>query len=323
MSKAQLAQALSLMPVTNDPNLLVGLNTADDAGVYKLSDEFALVYTVDIMAPMVEDPSTFGMIAAANCISDIYAMGGIPKLGLNIIGFPAKNDTSILAEILKGGQTKAQEAGVTICGGHTFNSEALFYGLSVVGYINPKKIITNAGAKPGDVVLLTKPVGVGTIVQALLLDRADGIDIKPVLEGMMTLNKNASMTMQEIGVDAATDITGYGLVGHLVEMAEASNVGIELFASEIPVYKGALKILKTGIIEPGITMNRNSFEKKVELSNIDSTIVNIMFGSETSGGLAIVLPEEKVEIFINKYQRSVKVIGRITEEHPGTIKILP
>ncbi|MGQ9817002.1 MAG: selenide, water dikinase SelD [bacterium] len=323
MSKAQLAQALSLMPVTNDPNLLVGLNTADDAGVYKLSDEFALVYTVDIMAPMVEDPSTFGMIAAANCISDIYAMGGIPKLGLNIIGFPAKNDTSILAEILKGGQTKAQEAGVTICGGHTFNSEALFYGLSVVGYINPKKIITNAGAKPGDVVLLTKPVGVGTIVQALLLDRADGIDIKPVLEGMMTLNKNASMTMQEIGVDAATDITGYGLIGHLVEMAEASNVGIELFASEIPVYKGALKILKTGIIEPGITMNRNSFEKKVELSNIDSTIVNIMFGSETSGGLAIVLPEEKVEIFMNKYQRSVKVIGRITEEHPGTIKILP
>ncbi|MGQ9535597.1 MAG: selenide, water dikinase SelD [bacterium] len=323
MSKAQLAQALSLMPVTNDPNLLVGLNTADDAGVYKLSDEFALVYTVDIMAPMVEDPSTFGMIAAANCISDIYAMGGIPKLGLNIIGFPAKNDTSILAEILKGGQTKAQEAGVTICGGHTFNSEALFYGLSVVGYINPKKIITNAGAKPGDVVLLTKPIGVGTIVQALLLDRADGIDIKPVLEGMMTLNKNASMTMQEIGVDAATDITGYGLIGHLVEMAEASNVGIELFASEIPVYKGALKILKTGIIEPGITMNRNSFEKKVELSNIDSTIVNIMFGSETSGGLAIVLPEEKVEIFMNKYQRSAKVIGRITEEHPGTIKILP
>lgn len=311
------------MPVVKDPNLLVGLNTADDAGVYKLSDDFALVYTVDIMAPMVEDPYTFGMIAAANCISDIYAMGGIPKLGLNIIGFPAKNDISILGEILKGGQTKAQEAGVIICGGHTFNSEVLFYGLSVVGYINPQKIIANAGAKPRDLILLTKPIGVGTIVQALLLDRADGIDIKPVLEGMMTLNKNASMTMQEIGVDAATDITGYGLVGHLVEMAEASNVGIELFTSEIPIYKGAIEVLKAGITEPGITMNRNSFEKKVELNNVDSTIVNIIFGSETSGGLAIVLPEEKLKIFMDKYQRSAKVIGRITKEHSGTIKLLP
>lgn len=311
------------MPVINEPNLLVGLNTADDAGVYKLSEDFALVYTVDIMAPMVEDPYTFGMIAAANCISDIYAMGGIPKLALNIIGFPAKGDTTILGEILKGGQTKAQEAGVVICGGHTFNSEAMFYGLSVVGYINPKKIITNAGAKPDDVILLTKPIGVGTIVQALLLDKAEGIDVKPVIEGMKALNKYASMTMQEIGVDSATDITGYGLVGHLIEMAEASNVGIELYTSAIPIYRGAIEIIKAGIIEPGIAMNRNSFEKKVELNNMDVNITNLIFGSETSGGLAIVLPEHKVKIFIDRYQRSAKIIGRITKEHPGTIKLLP
>lgn len=311
------------MPVINDPNLLVGLNTADDAGVYKLSEDFALVYTVDIMAPMVDDSHNFGMIAAANCISDIYAMGGIPKLALNIIGFPTKSDTSILGEILKGGQTKAQEAGVVICGGHTFNSEALFYGLSVVGYINPKKIITNAGAKPDDVILLTKPIGVGTIVQALLLDKAEGIDVKPVIEGMMALNKNASMTMQEVGVDSATDITGYGLVGHLVEMAEASNVGIELYTSAIPIYRGAIEIIKAGIIEPGITMNRSSFEKKVELNNIDVNIVNLIFGSETSGGLAIVLPEQKVKIFMDRYQRSAKIIGRVTKQHPGTIKLLP
>lgn len=311
------------MPVINDPNLLVGLNTADDAGVYKLSEDFALVYTVDIMAPIVEDPYTFGMIAAANCISDIYAMGGIPKLALNIIGFPTKGDTTILGEILKGGQTKAQEAGVVICGGHTFNSEELFYGLSVVGYINPKKIITNAGAKSDDVILLTKPIGVGTIVQALLLDKAEGIDVKPMIEGMMALNKNASMTMQEVGVDTATDITGYGLVGHLVEMAEASNVGIELYTSAIPIYRGAIEIIKAGIIEPGIPMNRDSFEKKVELNNIDVNIVNLIFGSETSGGLAIVLPEQKVKIFMDRYQRSAKIIGRVTKEHPGTIKLLP
>ncbi len=301
----------------------MGLNTADDAGVYKLTEEFALVYTVDVMAPMVEDPFTFGLVAAANCISDVYAMGGTPKLGLNIIGFPAKNDTAILGEILRGGQKKAQEAGLTICGGHTFNSENLFYGLAVVGFINPRKIITNAGAKPNDVILLTKPIGVGTMVQALLLDKAEGIDFKPVIDGMTALNKNASITMQEIGVDAATDITGYGLVGHLVEIAEASNAGIELFASKIPIYKGALEILESGIVEPGIKMNQDSFGNRVELAGIDTNLSRIMFGSETSGGLAIVLPEEKVNQFMEKYQRSVRIIGRIKKENPGKITVLP
>ncbi len=318
-----MAQALSVLPEVNDPNLLVGLNTADDAGVYKLSEDFALVYTVDVMAPMVEDPFTFGLVAAANCISDIYAMGGVPKLGLNIIGFPANGDTAILGEILRGGQKKAEEAGLTICGGHTFNSESLFYGLAVVGFINPKKIITNAGAKPGDVILLTKPIGVGTMIQALLLDKAEGIDFKPVIDGMTTLNRNASIVMQEIGVDAATDITGYGLVGHLVEMAEASNVGIEIFASKIPVYKGALEVLKSGIIEPGIKMNQDSFNSRVELTGIDSNLSKIIFGSETSGGLAIVLPEIKTSQFMEKYQRSARVIGRIKKENPGKITVLP
>ncbi len=305
-----------------DPNLLVGLNTADDAGVYKINDELALVYTVDILAPVVEDPYLFGMIAATNCISDIYAMGGEPKLGLNVVGFPNAGDPKILGEILKGGQVKAQEAGVTICGGHTFNSEGIMYGLSVIGYINPKKIITNANAKPGDVILLTKPIGVGTVIQATLLDKIEGIDLKPVFEGMTTLNKNASKVMQEIGVDAATDITGYGLAGHLIEMAEASNVGIELWSSKIPVYPGAIEILKEGIVEPGITMNIKSFSDRVEKGDINPEIGNLIFGSETSGGLAIVLPEEKVNLFIEKYQRSARVIGCITKEHPNILKIL-
>lgn len=304
-----------------DPNLLVGLNTADDAGVYKVNDHLAIVYTVDILAPVVDDPYLFGMIAATNCISDIYAMGGEPKLALNVVGFPGNGDPVILGEILKGGQTKAQEAGVTICGGHTFNSEGIMYGLSVIGYINPQKIVTNANAKPGDVILLTKPIGVGTIIQATLLDKAEGIDLKPVFEGMTTLNKNASRVMQEVGVDAATDITGYGLVGHLVEMAEASNVGIELYASKIPVYPGAFEILKSGIVEPGITMNIKSFSDRVEKGDISMEIGNLVFGSETSGGLAIVLPEEKINLFMEKYQRSVRVIGCLTKEHPGILKI--
>ncbi len=311
------------MPEIKDTNLLVGLNTADDAGVYKINENLALVYTVDILAPLVEDPYLFGMIAAANCISDIYAMGGEPKLALNVVGFPGTGDPRILGEILRGGQTKAQEAGVTICGGHTFNSEGIMYGLSVIGYINPKKIITNANAKPDDVILLTKPIGVGTIVQATLLDRAEGIDLKPVYEGITTLNRNASLVMQEVGVDSATDITGYGLVGHLVEMAEASNIGIEIWISKIPVYPGAIDVIKKGIIEPGINMNTKSFSNRVEKSYDLGEIGNLIFGSETSGGLAIVLPEEKVKLFLEKYQRSARIIGKITQEHPGKLRILP
>ncbi len=317
-----MAKALSHLPTIADPNLLVGMNTADDAGVYKISDNFALVYTIDILAPVVDDPHLFGMIAATNCISDVYAMGGEPKLALNVVGFPGNGDPEILGAILKGGQAKAQEAGVTICGGHTFNSEGIMYGLSVIGYINPRKIVTNANAQPGDVILLTKPIGVGTIIQATLLDKATGLDLKTVFEGMTTLNKNASRVMQEIGVDAATDITGYGLVGHLVEMAEASNVGIELYASKIPVYPGATEILKNGIVEPGITMNIKSFADKVEKGNISPEMGDLVFGSETSGGLAIVLAENKVNLFIEKYQRSVRIIGRITKEHPGILRFI-
>ncbi len=306
------------------------MNTADDAGVYKLNDELALVYTIDILTPVVDDPYVFGMIAAANSLSDIFAMGGDPKIALNIMGFPAKDDPKILGEILRGGQEKAKEAGVTIAGGHTFNSDEIKYGLTVVGYIHPEKIITNAGAKPDDVIILTKPIGVGSIIQSLLLGQLPEVmqggassTFKLVIEAMSTLNKEASLAMREVGVEAATDITGYGLIGHLVEMAEASNVGIELSASKIPIHNGAIDILKKGIFEPGITMNQNSFNQKVDIKDVDKNISSILFGSETSGGLAIVLPEKKVNDFIEKYNKPVPIIGRITKENPGRLKILP
>ncbi|MEO0141855.1 MAG: selenide, water dikinase SelD [candidate division WOR-3 bacterium] len=323
MSKAQLARGLANLLEIKDPNLLVGMNTSDDAGVYKLSDDFALVLTVDLLAPVVEDPYTFGMIAATNCISDIYAMGGEPKLALNVIGYPEKGDPAILGKILAGGQAKAKEAGVVICGGHTFNTEGIMYGLSVVGYIHPKRIITNANARVGDVILLTKPIGAGTIIQAILLEKTEGIDPTQVIEGMTTLNQRAAQVMREIGVDAATDITGYGLAGHLIEMAEASKVSIELWGSKIPVYNGAIEIIRRGVIEPGINMNFNSFKDRVSLQNVTGEIGRLIFGSETSGGLAIVLPEEKVQLFLDKYQKSVRVIGRITKENPGQLKVLP
>jgi selenide,water dikinase len=323
MSAAQLAQALSGLPEVKDANLLVGFNTADDAMVYKLNSELALVYTIDVLTPVIDDAYIFGQIAAANCISDIYAMGGEPKLALNIIGFPVKGDPKILGDILKGGQEKTREAGITLAGGHTFNSEGIVYGLSVVGYVHPKKIFKNSSAKPGDSIILTKPLGVGSIVQALLMDRAENFDLKPIIEAMTTLNRDASRAMRQSGAHAATDITGYGLLGHLVEMAEASGAGIELRASKIPVHEGALDMIKNGISEPGIKMNRDSFLQKVDAKNVDEELMQLFFGAETSGGLAVVLPEQMLSVFFDHYKKDAAVIGRVTSENAGRVIVKP
>ena len=287
-----MAQALACLPPIEDPDLLVGTNTADDAGVYRLNDELALVKTVDILAPVVDDARTFGMVAAANCISDIYAMGGEPKLALNIAGFPGGDDPRTLGEILKGGQEKAGEAGVVVIGGHTFASDQVMFGMSVLGYIHPEKIVTNAGAKPGDVLILTKPIGVGTMIQATLTGQDESIDMKPVIESMTKLNREASAAMRAAGAHAATDVTGYGLIGHLVEMAEASKAGIEITLSKIPVHRDAHRILDKGIVEPGIAMNQKSFRDRVRHEGPDSNLVKLAFGSETSGGLIIALPPD-------------------------------
>ena len=311
------------MPPIEDPDLLVGTNTADDAGVYRLNDELALVKTIDILTPVVEDAYTFGMIAATNCISDVYAMGGDPKLALNIVGYPGMGDPNILGEMLKGGQQKATEAGVTVIGGHTFASPEIMFGMSVLGYIHPNKIITNAGAKPNDMLILTKPVGVGTVIQAMLMDKDQNIDMQPVIDAMTTLNRDASAAMRAAGANAATDVTGYGLMGHLVEMAEASKVGMEISLSKIPVHKGAVEILDNGIFEPGITMNQNSFGSRVDKGNSDSNLVNLVFGSETSGGLIIALPEERVNTFKANYKKNFDVVGRVTRENAGRVTLTP
>lgn len=318
-----MAQALACLPPIKDPDLLVGTNTADDAGVYRLNDELALVKTIDILAPVVDDAYTFGMIAAANCISDIYAMAGEPKLALNIVGYPESGDPATLGELLKGGHEKAKEAGVTIIGGHTFASTQIMYGLSVLGYIHPKKIITNAGARPDDIIILTKPVGVGTIIQAALLGKNEGIDLSPAIGTMTTLNRDASLAMRATGAHAATDVTGYGLMGHLVGMAEASKAGMEIQLEKIPVHKRALDILDQGIVEPGITMNINSFGTRVDRDNIHSNIAKLIFGSETSGGLIITLPAERLDVFTKNYKKHYAVIGRVTRDNPGRITLRP
>jgi len=323
MSAAQLAQALAILPRIKDKNLLVGVNTADDAGVYRISKNTAVVSSIDILTPVITDPKVYGMIVAANSISDIYAMGGDPTIALNIIGFPGNGDPEILGQILWGGQDKAQEAGVTIVGGHTFVADEIKYGLAVFGYIHPDKIITNAGAKPGDIIILTKPIGVGTLIQSVLEKKDQGIDMRRVIKAMTTLNRDAAHAMRQAGAHAATDITGYGLAGHLVEMAQASRVGIELRLSHIPVHKGALDILERGIKEPGIAMNLGSFSQNVKRKDNNSLLGNLIFGSETSGGLAIALSEDKLSIFKEKYSDAAPIIGKVTDKNPGVVTALP
>lgn len=323
MSAAQLAQALSILPRIKDKNLLVGVNTADDAGVYQISKNTAVVSSIDILTPVIIDPKVYGMIVAANSISDIYAMGGDPKVALNIIGFPGNGDPEVLGNILWGGQEKAQEAGVIIVGGHTFVADEIKYGLAVFGYIHPEKIITNAGAQPDDIIVLTKPIGVGILVQSVLEKKDHGIDIRRAISTMTTLNRDASHAMRQVGAHAATDITGYGLAGHIVEMAQASRVGIELRLSHIPVHKGALEILKQGIKDPGISMNLSSFSDHVLRKDDNSPLGNLIYSSETSGGLAIALPEDKLSLFQERYSNSAPVIGKVTEENPGIVTTLP
>jgi len=318
-----LAQALSILPEIEDENLLVGINTADDAGVYKVSEDLALVYTVDLLTPVVEDPYTYGQIAVANSISDIYAMGGEPKLALNVIGFPAKGDPETLGMILKGGQDKAKAADVRILGGHTFATPEIKYGLSVIGYINPKRIITNAGAKPGDIIILTKPLGKGIIVQSILIKEGKTVDLEPVIRSMTRLNREASEAMKNAGVHACTDITGYGLVGHLVEMAQASKVGVLLEASKLPIHDGAIDLLREGVEDPGIAMNMASFGDRVIFDGVDPVYSKLVFSSETSGGLVVVLSEDKLNTFIRSYPDDAPVIGHITEENPGKLRLVP
>src|SRR4030066_423147 len=226
MGHESLTQVLRHLPEVTDKNLLVGIKSADDAGGYKLTEELAIINTLDFFPPIIDDPYTFGQIAAVNALSDVYAMGGVPRLAMNIVAFPAGLDLSILEEIINGSMNKLSEAGVLLVGGHSIEDKEIKYGLSVTGLLHPKKVITNAGAKPGDMLILTKPIGVGVITTALKRRKIEPDEVKDVIDSMKALNDKASLIMQEVGVNACTDITGFGLLGHAMEMAEASRTGV-------------------------------------------------------------------------------------------------
>ncbi len=295
-----LDKALCGLDLPFDQNLLVGLDRADDAGVYRVSDELALVQTLDFFPPMVDDPFSFGQIAAANALSDIYAMGGVPKTAMNIVAFPAKTmDISILRTIIEGGLSKMKEAGVVLIGGHTVEDSELKYGLSVTGYIHPERILTKRNLQKGDRLILTKPLGTGIIATAIKAGLADQELIDRVTQAMATLNLYAALIMEDFTVHACTDITGFGFLGHLAEMVVDSGFGVHITASAVPVYPEALEWAAMGLIPAGAYNNRNYRGAFVDFAaSVQQRVQDLLFDPQTSGGLLIAVAAGEAESLV-------------------------
>lgn len=307
---------------------MVGLETSDDAGVYQLNDEVALVQTVDFFTPIVDDPFTFGQIAAANALSDVYAMGGTPLTALNLVAFPIKAlSLSILKEILRGGLSKMEEAGVALIGGHTVEDPEIKYGLSVTGIVHPNKILTNAKAKVGDQLVLTKPLGTGIISTALKGGMASEDAVKRMVESMITLNRKASEKMRTFGANACTDITGFSFIGHALEMAIASQVGMVIQSKNIPIFQEAMEYSRLGLIPGGAHSNRQFFSCRAEVhSNVPALLIDILYDPQTSGGLLISLPTDGAKRLVETLKKEgdlySSIVGQVVEEPRGKIQIV-
>jgi len=319
---------MAALPIIKHPNLLVGYETADDAGVYKLTDELALVQTLDFFTPIVNDPYHFGRIAAANSLSDVYAMGGKPLTAMNIVCFPIKDlPKEILKEILRGGLEKIHEAGALLVGGHSVDDKELKYGLSVTGLIHPDKIITNRGAKVGDRLILTKPIGMGVIATAIKGKMASQNAINNLIEVASTLNKKASEVMLKYSPHACTDITGFGLGGHLLEMARASKVEIAIYADNIPLIPESRGYARTGIIPAGSYAIKHYCEKSVEIDpRMETVLTDLIFDPQTSGGLLISLSPNLADACLKELKNEgikAAFIGEVLHTHQkGRLRIL-
>lgn len=323
-----LEQVLAEMPLPDDPNVLVGANTSDDAAVYKLQDDLALVKTLDFFTPIVDDPYYFGAIAAANALSDVYAMGAVPRFALNIVGFPVKRlELNVLRQIMKGASDKAAEAGISVLGGHSVEDTEPKFGMVVTGTVHPDKMLSNAGAMPGNALVLTKPLGTGILSTALKRGLLDSEGEQALITTMSALNKVASEEMDAYEVTACTDVTGFGLLGHLIEMTKASGVTAEIFAGAVPVLEN-VRQLATGNLVPGGTLNNLSFIANdvrfaEEVSQIDRYI---LADAQTSGGLLVALPRQNAELLLQSLVAKgieAVVVGRILEKGNGHVYVSP
>lgn len=324
---ADLSQVLRNLPTPMmDPNLLVGLDTSDDAGVYKLTDDIAMVQTLDFFTPIVDNPYDFGQIAAANAISDVYAMGGKPLTALNIVAFPISTlDKEILSEILRGAGEKLKEANITLVGGHSIDDKEPKFGLAVTGIVHPDKVRTNANARPGDKLILTKPIGVGILTTSIKKNLLTEEEIKQVTTVMTTLNKTAAEVMEHYDVHAATDVTGFGLLGHSSEIATGSNVGLTIYSNQVPILPRVRELAEAGSLPGGTKNNYNHVKDVVTYPDtMDSIDRHILCDAVTSGGLLLSVNGEEAEsLLIALQEKGVKasIIGEVTEENKGKILV--
>jgi selenide,water dikinase len=305
------------LPLNTDPNLLVGTNTADDAGVYRIAPDLALVQTVDFFTPILDDPYDFGQVAAANALSDVYAMGGEPLTALNILAFqPGMVEAEAVAEILRGGAEKAAEAGVVIVGGHSVQDAELKYGLSVTGRVHPDRIVRNVGARAGDRLVLTKPLGTGAITTGLKRGLVGDDVLRTVTAGMATLNRLASEAMLEVGVHAATDVTGFGLLGHLWEMVSGSGVSATVYAYNVPYYQGFTALAEQDVFPGGAYATRDYLKDHINVGDgVSETAVMSLCDPQTSGGLLIAVSAAKHDALLEallKRERPCATVGEIT-----------
>lgn len=328
MCQQDLAQVLSQLPKFNDPRILVSGDTMDDAGVFALNDNLAIVQTVDILTPIADDPFVFGQIAAANSLSDIYAMGAKPLTALCIVSYPVGEiDNSIINQMLHGVVNKLQEAEAFLLGGHTINDVEIKCGLAVTGLVSPDKIITNSKAKPGDLLVLTKPLGIGIISTAMKSDMAPANAVEQANYYMCQLNKKVCEAMVEVGVLSATDITGFGLLGHAFEMAEFSNVSIIVYGGKVPIIKEAFDLAKMSLFPGGSVKNFEFVKSNVEFShNIDSELQLLLCDAQTSGGLLISVPEERTQGLLKslheKGVNSACTIGEVVRKQERRIYVV-
>ena len=306
-----LAQLLEGIQVHSDPNLLVGFDKSDDASVYKLSEELALVQTVDFFPPIADDPYTFGAIAAANALSDVYAMGGEPKLALNIMAIPKKMPKEAVHELLRGGYDKVYEAGALITGGHSILDEEPKYGLAVTGFVHPEKLLSNSGAQPGDVLFLTKPIGIGILTTAAKVDMVSEETYAKALQQMMTLNKSARDVIVNYRVHACTDVTGFGLLGHACEMAQGSDVELQLRVDQIDLIPEALELATIGILPEGMYRNRDFAESFVDAGRVSLAKQDMLYDPQTSGGLLIAVHPEDADAMYADLKNAVLSAQRI------------
>jgi len=312
-------------PATH-PDLLVGFDTADDAAVYRLRDDLAIVVTTDFFTPIVDDPYEWGRIAATNALSDVYAMGGVPILALNLVAWPREGlDFALLARVLDGGAAVAADAGCLIAGGHSIDDAEPKYGLAVVGSVHPDAILTNRGAHAGDALVLTKPIGLGVLSTALKRDTATARNVADAIEVMTTLNAGARDAALAVGVHAATDITGFGLLGHTLELVKASGVGAEIDAASVPVIDGVRDLMAAGMVAGGTQRNHAFVSDSVDWGDLALDEQLLLADAQTSGGLLLSVAPERADALVaalgERNTLSAAIIGHTTTEHPGTIHI--